>query len=102
LIKVPVKPEVLIYAPNAFTPDGDEFNQSWSVIMEGIDITVFDLLVYNRWGEVIWASKDVNATWDGTYKGKIVPAGIYNWTIRTKDALNDKKYEFTGSITVLR
>ncbi|MEN9978112.1 MAG: hypothetical protein RLZZ569_737, partial [Bacteroidota bacterium] len=39
---------------------------------------------------------------DGTYKGKIVPAGIYNWTIRTKDALNDKKYEFTGSITVLR
>lgn len=102
LFKVPVKPEVLIYAPNAFTPDGDEFNQSWSVVMEGIDVFVFDLLIYNRWGEVIWESHDVNAAWDGTYKGKIVPAGIYNWTIRTKDALNDKKYEFTGSINVLR
>ena len=70
LIKVPVKPEVLIYAPNAFTPDGDEFNQSWSVVMEGIDVYEFDLLIYNRWGEVIWESTKEKSSQQGFIIGQ--------------------------------
>lgn len=99
---VPVMPEVLLYVPNSFTPDGDEFNQSWIMYMEGIDVTDFTMLVYNRWGEVVWENHDITAKWDGTYHGKIVQAGTYTWTIRTKDALNDKKYEFKGSLNVIR
>ena len=41
-----VFPEVLIYAPNAFTPDGDELNQTWQVYMEGVDIYDFNLLIF--------------------------------------------------------
>ncbi len=100
--QVQVFPEVLIYAPNSFTPDGDEFNQTWGVVIDGIDKFDFTLLIYNRWGETIWESYDVNAKWDGTYKGDVVKAGTYIWTIRTKDFLNDKKYEFNGSINIIR
>lgn len=99
---IPVMPEVLIYAPNAFTPDGDEFNQSWRVFMEGIDIYDFELMIFNRWGEVVWESHDLEMEWDGTYQGKILPTGTYNWIIRTKDKLNDRKYTYQGSVSILR
>ena len=97
-----VYPEVLIYAPNAFTPDGDEFNQTWRVYMEGIDIYEFELYLYNRWGELIWETRDPNIAWDGTYNGKAVQDGTYNWLIRAKDVLNDDKHTFRGSVSVIK
>lgn len=99
---VPVLPEVILYAPNAFTPDGDEFNQTWFVHMEGIDPQDFELLIFNRWGQIVWESKDPKGVWDGTYLGQIVPPGGYTWTIRAKDMLNDKKYEWQGTLNVIR
>ena len=97
-----VLPEVIIYAPNAFTPDGDEHNQSWGINMEGVDVYDFELLIFNRWGETIWESNDITARWDGTYGGKIVQQGTYTWVIRAKDLINDGKYEFNGFINILK
>ncbi|MDX2362100.1 MAG: gliding motility-associated C-terminal domain-containing protein [Crocinitomicaceae bacterium] len=97
-----VFPEVLIYAPNAFTPDGDEFNQNWRVYMEGVDVHDFELLIFDRWGEVVWESHDLEVGWDGTYKGRVIPAGTYQWIIRTKDILNDSKYTYNGHVNILR
>ncbi len=97
-----VHPEVIIYAPNAFTPDGDAFNQTWKVHMEGIDIYDFELLIYDRWGEVIWESHDISVGWDGMYNGRPVPAGTYIWTISTKDSLNDGKYNYEGHVSIIR
>jgi gliding motility-associated-like protein len=97
-----VFPEVLIYAPNTFTPDGDEFNQNWRVHMEGIDFYDFELLIFNRWGEVIWESHDISVPWDGTYNGKLLPPGTYTWTIRASDVLNDNKYTYNGHVNILK
>ncbi len=97
-----VSSDVLFYAPNAFTPDGDEFNQDWRFYVDGIDEYHFELLVFNRWGEVVWETHDVNVGWDGTYNGKVVPAGAYSWKAEVKDLYNDKKYTFNGTITILR
>ena len=97
-----VFPEVLIYAPNAFTPDGDELNQTWQVYMEGVDIYDFNLLIFNRWGEVVWESNDITVPWDGVFNGKLLPAGTYNWAIRTKDQANDAKYTYNGSVSILK
>ncbi|NRA12932.1 MAG: gliding motility-associated C-terminal domain-containing protein [Crocinitomicaceae bacterium] len=97
-----VFPEVLIYAPNSFTPDGDEFNQGWQVFMEGIDIYDFDLQIFNRWGQVIWESHDISVPWDGTFNGKIVQAGAYQWIIRATDLLNDNKYVYDGHVNLLK
>jgi gliding motility-associated-like protein len=99
---VQVYPEVILYAPNTFTPDGDEFNQLWNVYIEGVDIYNFELNLYNRWGQQIWINKDPNQGWDGTYNGQYVQAGTYVWTITAKDLLNDSKYEFNGHVTILK
>lgn len=97
-----VQPEILIYAPNTFTPDDDEFNQDWRVFMEGVDIYDWELLIYDRWGEIIWESHDIEVPWDGQYDGKPLPDGTYVWTIRTRDVLNDDKVEFRGHVTIIR
>jgi len=97
-----VLPEILLYVPNAFTPDDDEFNQNWGIHISGIDIYDFTLLVFNRWGEIIWESHDPSETWDGTYNGVYVPQGVYTWKLETKDVLNDAKFEYNGFLTIIR
>jgi len=94
--------DVILYAPNTFTPDGDEHNQSWRIFADGIDIYDFELYIFNQWGEIIWENRDPSASWDGTYKNMIVPEGTYIWRATAKDPLNDKKYEFNGAINLLR
>lgn len=94
--------DILFFAPNAFTPDGDEHNQGWRPEIQGIDVYDFDLYIFNRWGEVIWENHDPSIGWDGTYNGKVVQSGMYTWRARVKDLYNDAKHEFNGSINLLR
>lgn len=97
-----VNNEVLCYAPNSFTPDGDQFNQTWLPIVSGIDILGYNLKIFNRWGEIIWESNDHTVPWDGTYNGKIVQSGAYNWVMTCGDLQNDAKLKFNGSVNVLK
>jgi len=97
-----VVPDVLFYAPNTFTPDGDEFNQLWHPQITGIDIYKYDMFIFNRWGELIWESHDPSVGWDGTYKGKLVQEGTYAWRARVSNLYDDGKLEFNGSINVIR
>ncbi|MNU48414.1 PKD domain protein [compost metagenome] len=99
---VQVLSDVILYAPNTFTPDGDELNQMWFLHIDGIDIYQFGLKIFNRWGEVIWESHDPKAAWDGTYQGEIVPYGAYSWILETREIISDKKYTFNGHINVIR
>ncbi|MNU73474.1 hypothetical protein D3C71_629560 [compost metagenome] len=94
--------DIIFYAPNAFTPDGDEFNQSWKFYVSGIDEFNFELLIFNRWGEIIWETHDVNSTWDGTYNGQPVTTGAYTWIARVKDIYTDSKKTFNGAINILK
>lgn len=94
--------DVILYAPNTFTPDGDEFNQNWRIFIDGIDRAQFSLFIFNRWGEMIWENHDPDGSWDGTYAGQLVPEGQYIWTIEAKDLVNDKKYSFNGHLNVLK
>jgi hypothetical protein len=43
----------------------------------------------------------VDAKWDGTYHGRVVPQGSYIWTVRAKDILTDKKYEWNGGVNII-
>ena len=97
-----VNAEILLYAPNAFTPDGNEFNQTWKVHMDGIDIYSFHVQIFNRWGALIWESRDIEVGWDGTYDGEIIQDGAYIWTIDVLDQYSDKKYNFNGHVSIIR
>lgn len=96
-------PETIYYIPNAFTPDGDELNQIWKpVITSGIDPYNFSLSIYNRWGEVIWESHDINGGWDGSYNNKMCPEGVYFYIATCKDEKTAKKMIIHGHITLIR
>jgi gliding motility-associated-like protein len=96
--------EVLIfYVPNTFTPDDDEFNQWFQpVFTSGYDPYSFNLLIFNRWGEIIFESNDSTIGWDGTYHGEIVKEGVYTWKITFKTSANDEHKEVLGSVNLLR
>lgn len=96
-----VNPDINIYVPNTFTPDNDKFNDEWFVFLNGIDIYDFELIVFNRWGEVVWESRNPNEGWNGTYNGKPVPEGTYIWQISAKQLFIDKRYVWRGHLNVL-
>ncbi|MBK7130376.1 MAG: gliding motility-associated C-terminal domain-containing protein [Crocinitomicaceae bacterium] len=99
---VDVQSDILIFAPNAFTPDGDEFNETWRIYIDGIDIYDFHLTVFNRWGEIVWESYNPEGQWDGTYGSTKAKTGTYVWVIEAKDKFSDKKVEWRGHVTVLK
>ena len=99
---VEIVPDILFFAPNTFTPDGDNFNETWKISIDGINIYNFDLYIFNRWGEIVWESHNPEGEWDATYGGKPVPEGAYIWILRVADYTTDQKYEFNGHINLLR
>jgi gliding motility-associated-like protein len=102
VLNVVVFEEVLLFAPNTFTPDGDNFNEIWRVHTVGIDEAKFNLKVFNRWGQLVWESNDISAGWDGTFGGKIVPDGAYTWIVSAGVTENDKRQAYNGFVTILR
>ena len=96
--------DVYVYVPNSFTPDGDEHNQLFSPVVTGDNITDYELSVFNRWGEVVFQSRDLSQGWDGTYNGTIVQEGSFVWTLRIIDASMTKTrtLEYNGHVTVIR
>lgn len=74
-----IEEEWYVYIPNTFTPDGDRFNNDWSISTVGV--RSLEVSLYNRWGEVIFTSNDLNFEWDGTYLGLYVPDGTYTYDV---------------------
>ncbi len=98
-----VKDELVFFAPNSFTPDGDEFNNDFQpVFLSGFDPQDFTMLIYNRWGEIIFESHDVDQGWDGTYHDELLKEGVYTWVFEFKSSENDKRFRFNGHVNLLK
>ncbi|MNY25626.1 hypothetical protein D3C86_1594220 [compost metagenome] len=101
-LTVTLQEELVFYIPNTFTPDGDEFNNTFlPVFTSGFDPFNYSLTIYNRWGETLFESLDPSQGWDGTYNGELCKGDIYNWAIRFKSSSSDKKITKTGHIQIL-
>ena len=101
-LEIEIVPDIIMYVPNSFTPDDDEHNQNWSIQIDGIDFENFELVLYNRWGEMIWESHDAKGVWDGTYGGRTVSNGTYIWKLSFKEKDNDGRKFYTGFVNVIR
>jgi gliding motility-associated-like protein len=101
---ITVLDELIYYVPNVFTPDGDQFNEMFQpVFTSGYDPYDFHLMIFNRWGELIFESFNADIGWDGTYgDGGLVQDGVYVWKINFKESMTDKKHEVYGHVTVLK
>ncbi len=92
--------EPYIFVPNSFTPNGDGQNDYFRV--RGQDITSFEFVVYNRWGQQMYRSTDPNDLgWDGTFQGKALPSDVYGYyvVIQCKDGTFFRKQ---GNVTLFR
>jgi gliding motility-associated-like protein len=88
-----------IYLPNTFTPNNDQSNDVF--LAYGINLQKFNMKVFDRWGNMIYNSDDINQGWDGKYKGNKVADGIYAWTVDYIDAIGREHIIF-GSVNLYR
>jgi gliding motility-associated-like protein len=77
-----VIPDKDLIIPNAFSPNGDGTNDTWTIDgLRGYPDSKVE--VYNRWGQQVFASRGYTTPWDGKYKGSFIPVGTYYYVIRT-------------------
>lgn len=99
--QVKIESVVNLYIPNSFTPNGDHTNDTWGVSIEGHDPDDYQLEVYNRWGELIWQTKNPHEHWDGTCHGKKVKTGTYVWKLTTREKFTGINRRWHGHLNVL-
>jgi gliding motility-associated-like protein len=96
-------PVVLVYVPNAFTPDEDGFNNTFYPVISGaFSDTGYEFLIFNRWGELIFESDIVGEGWDGFYHGNKCQDGVYTWKLRVGHTYDNEIEEFVGHVSLLR
>jgi len=83
--------------PNAFTPNGDKFNETFRPIIDCIP-DVYLLQIFNRWGEMVFQTENYLDAWDGTYKGNPAPMDTYIWTVNS----NNVQKAYKGDVTLIR
>lgn len=91
-----------VYIPNAFTPDGNDYNNEFYA-QSYLDAVEWELSVYDRWGELLFKTNDQYAKWDGFYKGQLVPTGVYTYVVRYISCAEwEGEQIITGHVTLLR
>ena len=88
-----------LYIPNTFTPDGDDINDFF--FARGKDLAEIELMVFDRWGLLIWSTDKLGGSWDGTYQGTPSPIDTYVWKVKAKE-LSGRRYDAVGHVNLLR
>lgn len=88
-----------IYFPSAFTPNGDRLNDEFRVFGQFVD--TFNMKIFNRWGELVFTTNNINQGWDGNFKGKPQPEGTYAFICDITDEAG-RNFKRSGSVVLLR
>lgn len=98
-VRVIVDPAITFYIPNTFTPNDDGHNETFAGYGEGIE--EYELWIFDRWGEQLFYSAEMDGEWDGTYLGKAVESGVYVYKFGIVD-VNQEFHQYTGSVHLFR
>jgi gliding motility-associated-like protein len=99
--QVIIDPDVMFFVPNAFSPNDDGRNDSFRGYGTGVQWDTYEISIYNRWGEQIFYSNNIDAPWDGTFKGAQVPEEVYIYQILIYDQTGAQR-TYRGRVTVFR
>lgn len=106
-VKLFVKPTLCdgdhVFLPNAFSPDGkgDFRNETLRLFQDGIVNRLNKFVVYNRFGQEVYSSKDLNFSWDGTFQGKKLDPDVYGFYLDV-DCIDGQNFKIKGNITLIR
>ncbi|MEO6882867.1 MAG: gliding motility-associated C-terminal domain-containing protein [Bacteroidia bacterium] len=100
-IPIDIKPIFTFYAPNAFTPNGDGKNDTF--FGTGYGIKTYEMWIFDRWGNLIYHTNDLNGKWNGIALGgtKIAQIGVYVWKVELLDVF-DKSHQYIGHVSLVK
>jgi gliding motility-associated-like protein len=108
---ITINEELLFYVPNTFTPDDDDYNQTFKPIFtSGFDPQDYVMYIFNRWGQLIFESRNASVGWDGSYgtwdqsANQIAMSsdGTYTWKIEFKTSKDDRRKMILGHVNIVR
>jgi gliding motility-associated-like protein len=95
--------EVIYYIPNTFTPNGDEFNNTFQPIFSsGYDPQNYSFIIFDRWGQIVFESKNPTVGWDGTYGDKVLGNDTFVWKLGFKEKANDNEHYTSGHVNLVK
>ncbi|MCB9283252.1 MAG: gliding motility-associated C-terminal domain-containing protein [Lewinellaceae bacterium] len=83
------------YTPNIFSPNFDGVNDLFQIFPEK-QVSLFNLKVFTRWGELVFETKDIGQGWDGTFRGRIAPPDLYLWVAQLDE------FNLSGNVVLIR
>lgn len=89
------------YIPNIFTVNNDNINEEFLPIIRGIDVDSYSMLIYDRWGKLIFQTNNYLKGWNGKYKGHLVTQDVYSYKV-TYYTLSSKFKTEIGKVTLVR
>jgi gliding motility-associated-like protein len=95
-----IRPNPMVFVPNSFSPNNDPLNGIFRVIYNS-DVVSGELNIFDRWGQLVFTSRDLDFGWDGTMNGTAVPSGAYSYTLKYT-YLPAKTAYLTGSVLLIR
>lgn len=98
-IDILISTESILDVPNAFIP-GTDVNKEFKIVKKGI-ATLEYFRIFNRWGQLVFETKDIEKGWDGTFKGTPQPFGVYVYMIEAFTSTHERFYK-QGNVTLIR
>jgi gliding motility-associated-like protein len=98
-----IGPDAAIFVPNAFTPNDDGVNEVFMPVGVGIDPDHFEMWIFDRWGNMIYYTDDLNKGWDGRVQGHsdVSQIDTYVWKIKALDIVGNK-HNIEGKVSLIR
>lgn len=98
-VDLAIPTEQFLFLPNIFTPNGDGIHDQFKIELKNSEI--FELSIWDRWGNLLFETKNPEMLWTGEVKGKPVEEGVYFYVLKTRNCIGDLE-DRQGSVTVLR
>ena len=99
--EIRIEPVVSFYAPNAFTPNNDGVNDDFKPFASGYDLDDYELMIFDRWGELLFTSTNWNVGWNGIYKGRLAQIDVYVWKVRAREQYSRHLMHKIGRVSLV-
>ena len=99
---IEIDDNLLVYVPNSFFPNSDGNNEIFIPVISGNRSASYELIIFDRWGEIIFRSTESQIGWDGTRKGKDSPEGVYIWKLEVGGLLDAQVNDYQGHVVLIR
>jgi len=91
-----------LFVPNVFSPNGDGNNDVLKVKINPTCVTSFNIKIFDRWGEKVFESDDINNSWDGTYKGKPLNSAVFVYHLAISLINSEISLTKKGSVSIIK